>query len=132
MAKRIDEKLGAFARTMRTNPGEPEKKLWAKLRASQTGFKFRRQAVVAPYIADFLCPYIGLIIEIDGQEHDAEKDSIRDAYLEEKGYRVVRFSNADVMTNLDGVVEMIISLATNMPERRKITHPNPSLGREGL
>ena len=132
MARRINEKLGTLARAMRTNAGEPEKRLWAKLRASQTSFKFRRQAVIEPYIVDFLCPYVGIIIEIDGQEHAPEKDSVRDAYLEEKGYRVVRFSNADVMTNLNGVVEMIISLAKSTPERRKITHPNPSLGREGL
>jgi len=132
MAKRINEKLGELARDLRSNTGEPEKRIWGKLRASQTGFKFRRQAVIAPYIVDFLCPHIRLVIEIDGDEHQANKDAVRDAYLSEKGYRVVRFSNADVMVNLDGIVELIISHAGSMPERRKITHPTPSLGREGL
>ncbi|WP_184076611.1 endonuclease domain-containing protein [Sphingobium subterraneum] len=132
MAKRIDSDLGALARNLRGNPGEPERRLWNRLRASQTGLKFRRQAVIDPFIVDFLCPFNGLIVELDGDEHDAERDRNRDTHLTENGYTVVRFGNADVMTNVDGVVDHILSIAAVMPERRKITHPTPSLGREGL
>jgi len=117
---------------MRTDPGKPERHLWSFLRTSQTNFKFRRQAVIGPFIVDFLCPYNGLVIEIDDDMHDLERDQERDAQLASVGYCVMRFSNSDVMTNIEGVLEVIIKRAENLPERRWSTHPNPSLGREGL
>ncbi|MBA4091866.1 MAG: hypothetical protein C0494_14935 [Sphingobium sp.] len=141
MALRINAKLGQYAHEMRREPTDYERRQWGKLRASQLhGFKFRRQAVIAPYICDFLCPLIGLIVEVDDDRHDAIKDQDRDFALANQGYLVLRFSNADIRDNLDGVLTAILDRASVLPERQKITHPNPSneardsfeLGREGL
>ena len=133
MALRINAKLGQHARTMRHEPTDYERRLWAHLRASHLGgFKFRRQAVIEPYICDFLCPLIGLIIEIDDDRHDPELDRLRDFDLAHLGYSVLRFANADIRDNLEGVLTTVLDMARSMPERQKITHPNPSLRREGL
>ena len=132
MAHRLDQKLVDRAKAMRNEPGEPERRLWSRLRSSQLGYKFRRQAVIAPYIVDFLCPQNGLVIEVDGDTHDVDADRLRDRDLANLGFRVLRFTNDDVMRNIEGVLERIVSEAALLPGRRKITHPNPSLGREGL
>ena len=133
MALRINARLGQYARDMRCEPTEYERRLWGALRASQLGgFKFRRQAVIEPYICDFLCPSIGLIVEVDDDRHDPVRDRDRDFDLAHQGYFVLRFSNADVRDNLDGVLTVILERAHSLPERQKITHPNPSLEREGL
>jgi very-short-patch-repair endonuclease len=90
---------------MRNNPTEPEKRIWRQLSNSQLdGFKFRRQQVIGPFIADFVCPSAKLIVEIDGDTHDAAKDAARDAKLGDFGYRVLRFTNQDVMRNVEGVL----------------------------
>ncbi|OJY68561.1 MAG: hypothetical protein BGP16_04740 [Sphingobium sp. 66-54] len=132
MAQRIDARLGEKARSMRNDAPEPERRLWSRLRASQLGFKFRRQAVVLPYIVDFLCPWNGLVVEVDGDTHVHEQDRARDAALNRLGYTVLRFSNADVMSQIDGIVEIIHARAVALPERSWNTHPTPSFGREGL
>jgi very-short-patch-repair endonuclease len=131
MARRINARLGGHARAMRTNATEPEHRLWAKLRASQLGVKFRRQAVIEPYIVDFLCPWNGLIIELDGDTHDLAKDMMRDAALETLGYTVFRFSNGEIMANISGVMESIAAKLAQLLGRRKITHPHPTQGRAG-
>ena len=124
--------LHARASHMRRNPTEPEKRVWRILSSSQLeGFKFRRQAVIPPFIADFLCPSESLIVEVDGDTHDAGKDRLRDDLLATRGYCTVRVDNNDVMTNLDGVAWMIRSaFATRAPA--VTPHPNPSPEREGL
>src|SRR4051812_40039897 len=94
------------AREMRRNPTEPEKRLWRTLSNDQLGgYKFRRQHVVfeAQAIIDFFCPAIGLAIEVDGDTHDLEKDARRDRRLKQLDFTTMRFSNADVMTNVEGV-----------------------------
>jgi very-short-patch-repair endonuclease len=127
-AARLAE-LHARARAMRNNPTEPEKRLWRMLSNGQLGgFKFRRQAVIPPYIADFLCPVAKLIVEVDGDTHDAPKDVRRDSLLAGLGYRVVRVTNADVMTNMDGVFAHIRGALASSPG----PHPNPSPKGEGL
>jgi very-short-patch-repair endonuclease len=133
MALRINARLGQFASDMRREPTDYERRLWSALRASQLGgFKFRRQAVIEPYICDFLCPSIGVIVEIDDDRHDPMKDKDRDFDLAHQGYLVLRFSNAEVRDNLEGVLSVILERAMALPPRQKITHPNPSLSREGL
>ncbi|CAN5273697.1 DUF559 domain-containing protein [soil metagenome] len=86
-----------------------EQRLWAILRAGQLGVKFQRQVVLAPYIADFAARSARLIVEVDGDTHalSQESDAIRTANLELRGYRVLRFSNSEVMTNPDGVARAI-------------------------
>jgi very-short-patch-repair endonuclease len=133
MALRINARLGRFARDNRREPGAYEARMWAHLRTSRLGgFKFRRQAVIEPYICDFLGPLIGLIVEIDDDTHDAERDRDRDFDLAHLGFVRLRVSNADVRDNLEGVLTVILEKARALPERQKITHPNPFLGREGL
>ena len=129
-----DFKLGDRAHEMRRNPTEPEKRLWRHLSSSRLGgFKFRRQAAIAPYIVDFLCPSKTLIVEIDGDTHEAEADWRRDVALEAKGYRTIRFTNADVMGNMEGVLLSILDALHSAPDRwAGRPHPNPSPEGEGL
>ena len=126
------DRLSGYARNMRREPTEPEKRLWAHLSRSQLGgFKFRRQAVVGSYIADFFCPATGLLVEVDGETHaDAQRDVRRDAALTELGFRVVHISNADVMHNIEGVLAHLLGTLQAMPVRRA-PHPNPSPEGEG-
>ena len=121
------------AREMRNNPTEPEKRLWRNLSGSQlAGYKFRRQAVIGHYIADFLCPQKKLIVEVDGDTHSGDTDSIRDNWLAERGYRIVRFSNSDVMRNMDGVLADLLTNLNQSSDRWRRTTPNPSFEKEGL
>lgn len=113
------EALKARARTMRNNPTEPEKRLWMALRSSHfDGFKFRRQDVIGRRIVDFFCPARGLIVEVDGHTHDAKVDVLRDArMLRDFGFATVRFTNEDVMRNLDGCLMRLQAVLAGSPER---------------
>jgi len=105
---------------MRRNPTEPEKRLWRTLSNGQLGgYKFRRQHAVreAYAIIDFFCPAIGLAIEVDGDTHDPEKDAYRDRHLKHLGFAVLRFSNLDVMANMEGVAETILATAQSRCSR---------------
>ena len=87
-----------------------EARLWSKLRMKQfQELKFRRQHGIGPYIVDFYCPELSLVIEVDGDSHaDANqirKDRQRENYLRSLGLQVIRYQNNDVMKNLDGVLE---------------------------
>ncbi|MFB9050980.1 endonuclease domain-containing protein [Sphingobium indicum] len=125
--------MAGFAHEMRHEPTEPEKRLWAKLSRSQLGgYKFRRQSVIGPFIADFLCPQKALIVEVDGDTHIANSDHRRDAALTEMGYRIIRIANHDVMRNIDGVCEAILGALQQAPDRWASPHPNPSPQGEGL
>lgn len=127
-AERLAE-LHARAKDMRNNPTEPEMRLWRNLSNGQlAGYKFRRQAVIGFFITDFVCPSVRLIVEVDGDTHDAAKDRMRDDFLAAQGYRVVRVSNDDVMRNMDGVLAVLFQALreTDGP------HPNPSPEGEGL
>ena len=101
------------SRRLRNEMTEAEKKLWYYLRQWQLkGFKFRRQHPIGPYIADFACIRCKLVIELDGGQHALQQqhDKKRDAFIQKKGYRVVRFWNTDVLQSIDGVVEVITRL----------------------
>lgn len=98
------------ARNLRRNQTVPEGLLWSALRRGQIdGFRFRRQHPIGPYILDFACLQAKLAVEIDGPSHDqtVESDERRTAFLETKDFTVMRFSNEDVRTNLEGVVETV-------------------------
>ncbi len=80
------------------------------LRARQLGgIKFRRQHPIEPYVVDFLCASAKLVIELDGESHDGrdQYDNRRTQHLKDLGFRVLRVTNDDVLTNLDGVIELI-------------------------
>ena len=100
------------ARALRANQTEAETRLWQSLRDRQlAGAKFRRQTPVGPYIADFVCLAAKLIVELDGGQHaeNAEADAVRTAWLEGRGFRVLRFWNNDVLVNTEGVLEEILA-----------------------
>jgi very-short-patch-repair endonuclease len=106
------------AAEMRRNPTEPEKRLWRNLSNGQlSGHKFRRQSVIGCFIADFLCPQRALIVEVDGDTHDEAKDRLRDDVLHRRGFRVVRVTNHDVMSNMDGVLQHILLALHDTPLR---------------
>ncbi len=126
------EWLQVRAREMRKNPTEPEKRLWRNLSNAQLdGLKFRRQEVIGPFIADFMCPARSLIVEVDGDTHDEAKDRLRDDVLAQFGFLVLRITNPEVMTNAEGVLTAI-SLAAVGRTSRHNPHPNPSPEGEGL
>jgi len=111
------------ARPLRRGATDAEKLLWQRLRNRQiNGLKFRRQATVGPYIADFLCADARLIVEADGGQHTVEHDAARTASLNSRGYRVLRFWNHDILANPLGVLEAI---ATAAAEQGKEPSPNP-------
>ncbi len=121
--------LLARAAEMRRQPTEPERRLWQALRNSQLGgHKFRRQATIGHSIVDFFCPAKGLVVEVDGDTHDADVDAARDMRMtEEFGFQVIRINNADVMTNLDGVLESLLLQLAQRPDRWPgSTTPDPS------
>ncbi|MFC5343181.1 endonuclease domain-containing protein [Brevundimonas staleyi] len=96
------DRTKASARRERREPTLPEAIFWNFLRDRRMeDFKFRRQMPIGPYIADFACPSIRLILELDGGVHDlrVERDAERDAWLSENGWTVLRFRNQAVLTN---------------------------------
>ena len=99
----------ARARALRREATPAERALWHYLSRSQTGAKFSRQMPVGPWFADFLCRELLLVVELDGSSHDCapERDARRDAWMAANGFTVLRFANADVHGNVEGVVTAI-------------------------
>jgi len=99
----------AFARKLRKNQTQAEKLLWERLRKDQLGVRFLRQKPLWPYIADFYCAQYRLCIEIDGSSHQdkEEYDAQRTAYLYDHHVSVIRFTNDDVESNTDMVIDFI-------------------------
>jgi very-short-patch-repair endonuclease len=117
----------ARARTLRHNMTEAEKRIWQILRShGMNGYKFRRQVPIGRFIADFACHEARLIVEIDGGQHDrsSPQDAGRSGFLENQGYRILRFWNNEVLANPDGVHETIAD------EMRRIT-PTQTLPHQG-
>jgi len=101
-----------FARNLRKQMTEAEKRLWRLLRAQQLqGHKFRRQAAVGPYVVDFVCFSHKLIVELDGPQHsesDAQRhDARRSDWLASRGFRIIRFWNHQLDEEIHSVVESI-------------------------
>ena len=106
----IDPQLLEFAKNMRTNATDAEHILWQLLRAKRfMNLKFRRQHVIKPYIVDFYCHELGLVIELDGSQHSTddaiEYDAERTKYLEALGIKVVRYWNHEVLGRTDVVLD---------------------------
>jgi len=106
------------ARQLRRDMTDAERRLWSALRDRRiAGHKFRRQHPVGPFILDFACLELRLAIEADGGQHaDSERDRCRTAWLEGEGWRVLRFWNNDILTNMEGVAARIL-------EALEIPHP---------
>jgi very-short-patch-repair endonuclease len=106
--------------------------LWRYLKAHRTdGLSFRRQVPMGNYIVDMVCHSARIVVELDGETHDFEaqqkRDQIRDAWLATRGYVVLRFTNRDVLSNLEGVVTVIRETAA----ARQAAPPSLSLPRKG-
>src|SRR4029453_13109208 len=102
----------AAAKKLRANTSPHEGALWRALKELPIeGTHFRRQAPIGRYVVDFFCPAKRLVIELDGGHHNedatAKRDSERQAWLEQEGYRVIRFWNSDVTADLNAVLERI-------------------------
>jgi len=102
----------ATAKKLRANTTPHERLLWRALKELPIeGTHFRRQAPIGPYVVDFFCPAKRLIIELDGGHHNedetAERDRKRQLWLEQEGYRVIRFWNSEITSNLTAVLELI-------------------------
>jgi very-short-patch-repair endonuclease len=107
-----------LSRRLRSAPTDAEALLWRHLRARQiSGYKFRRQHAVGPYVLDFFCHEAGLAIEVDGSQHmeNGERDEARTRYLGTLGIRVVRYTNIEVLTETDSVLEAIFSQLRSAP-----------------
>ncbi len=109
------------ARRMRRQPTEAESRLWRHLRNRQIkDIKFARQVPIGPYIADFVARSVKLVIEVDGHTHtDQARDDRRTAWLNEQEYLVIRFSNLDIIGDIDGVCQTISAALAAAP------HPDP-------
>lgn len=110
--------IEAEARRLRLNMTLAEKTLWEALRGKKLdGLKFRAQHPVGPFILDFWCPAVKLVVELDGGIHQDQRDydESRTRQLESYGYRVIRFHNDQVLTDLPSVLEMIGEVVDSLP-----------------
>ena len=107
-----NKELKHLARELRKNMTDAEQALWSKLRRKQlNGRIFYRQKSIGSYIVDFYCPSANLVVEVDGGQHYSiegiAKDKSRDEYLVKLGLKVLRFSDLDVLKNMDGVLSVL-------------------------
>jgi len=106
----MDRRLLSFARQMRHEPSPAELEMWRLLRHRQlAGFRFRRQHILEPYIADFYCAVAALVIEVDGETHlgNESADATRTESFESRGLRVMRFWNTEVFDGSESVLEAV-------------------------
>jgi len=117
VGKRLQDgaSIHQLARQLRREQTDAERRLWHRLRQRRPGgFRFRRQFVIGGFIVDFCCREQWLVVEVDGGQHleRAEADRRRTELLRARGYRVLRFWDSDVLLNMDGVLEQILSALT--------------------
>ena len=105
------------ARRLRRDATDAEAALWYRLRSRRlAGHKFIRQEPIGPYTVDFLCREDRLIVEVDGGQHaNSSRDAVRDKWLKDRNYRILRFWNSDVLGNMAGVLETIASALAETP-----------------
>jgi very-short-patch-repair endonuclease len=129
----VSDRQRSRAKQLRRTMMHAETLLWPHLKANRLdGIGFRRQVPIANYIVDFVCFASRLVVELDGESHDFEErqtsDQRRDDFFGAEGFRVLRFTNEQVMSNLEGVVEVIRKAtafgASGLP-------PSPTLPHKG-
>jgi very-short-patch-repair endonuclease len=104
----VRRQISPHAAKLRRDRTDAEDRFWQAIRNRRLdGFKFRFQHSLWPYVADFACLEAKLIVEIDGGQHSEAKDARRTAFLDARGFRILRFWNHDVLENLDGVVAVV-------------------------
>ncbi len=122
----MSDKIIRIAKNLRKKSTDAERLLWRYLRAKQSeGVKFRRQQPIGNYVVDFVCFENRIVIEVDGGQHQIEKDKDmkRDKWLKEQGFVVLRFWNNEVLKNIEGVMEVI--------RVNCLCHPPPTPSRRG-
>lgn len=99
------------ARSLRQADNDAEAAMWSELKAKRLGgYKFVRQFPIGPYFADFLCRQQHLVVEVDGSQHvDSMRDQVRDEYMRNAGYSVIRFWSADVLWQRNSVADTILA-----------------------
>jgi very-short-patch-repair endonuclease len=115
--------ISPHAARLRRDMTDAERALWSKLRGRRLeGFKFRSQWTLGRSVADFCCLQSRLIVEVDGGHHSEGRDAYRTAGLKARGFRLIRFWNNDVLTNMDGVLEVILEA---LQKKKEGPHPSP-------
>ncbi|OGC86907.1 MAG: hypothetical protein A2142_02810 [candidate division Zixibacteria bacterium RBG_16_48_11] len=119
------------ARNLRKCLTIAERKLWAKLRDTQLGIRFRCQAPVGPFIVDFLSIKARLIVELDGSQHlrrsQADRDKRRTIHLKRQGYLVMRFDDSEYLKNSQAILQMIKEQIETRLQTYKLSKPHPTL-----
>lgn len=125
-----ERKSRLHASRLRQNMTEAEVILWTFIRRRATGWRFRRQHPIGPYIADFTCVPAKLVVEVDGATHGSENrayDEQRTRFMEARGWRVIRVSNLNIYENLDGVWRTIVDALgpppAPIPRLRRVLPP---------
>lgn len=123
----VSPRLRTRAKQLRRGMTRAETLLWRYLKAHHVdGLAFRRQTPIGPYIADFCCHAARLVVEIDGSSHDwverLQRDEKRDRWFASQRYRVLRFTNDDVLRNLEGVVVSIREAVFAAPPSLSLPH----------
>ncbi len=106
---------------LRADQSTPEKVLWSHLRNGRLdGFKFRRQHTLGPFVADFFCAKIGLVVELDSTYHTdrREHDAARDQWMRERGLTILRFTASELAKNESGVLSEIVRTARALLEKQ--------------
>jgi very-short-patch-repair endonuclease len=129
MQNQSTSKAQHYARVLRREMTDSEKKLWWGLRAEQLGVKFRRQHPLGNYVADFACLAPKMVVELDGSQHltSTEYDARRDHFFREQGFAVLRFPSDAPFTNFDGVRQAILDQLTALAGDA----PTPALPQRG-
>lgn len=103
--------LKRYSRSNRFEMTNAEVALWSQIRGNQLGVRFRRQHIIGDYIVDFICLRLKFIIEVDGEYHNTKEkqefDKLRDSSLRDEGYTILRFTNNEVIGNIDTVITCI-------------------------
>ena len=128
----VRRQISPHAAHLRRERTDAEDRFWQAVRNRQLGgFKFRFQHSIRPYITDFVCIQAMLIVEIDGGQHDEERDAERTRFLESCGFEVLRFWSNEVLTNLDGVASTVLLALLRRTRKETLTQPSPVKTGEG-
>jgi very-short-patch-repair endonuclease len=114
---------------MRREPVATERLFWSAVRDRKlAGYKFGRQVLLGPYIADFVCAQRKLIVELDGPFHGGLRDKVRDLYLRSLGYRVLRISNSEINNDVGAAMAKVLRALEDAP---LTPSPSPPKGERG-
>ncbi len=119
MPRPVRRQTSPHAARLRREKTDVEQHFWLAVRDRRlSGFKFRQQMSFHPHVADFACIAARLVVELDGGQHTPEADANRTALIEARGYRVIRFWNNDVIENLEGVLQVVLTACEERAKRK--------------